>query len=381
MPLHLNSLKIDDFRGLSDLKMENLGRVNLLVGRNNSGKTRVLEALRLLGAGGSIEMLRKISSERDESDTEDGRRFTSPEAKFLRHFFNGRKFPEADEGFHIGEEEKYHIFMGSRLFTRIERFEDGDISIIRKFITAENLEEMREKNQPVFRDIFTVQFQKDEPISFKSLASEDIETGELVLRRAPRLPDPDGQLLVTTSQFVPSSFINHNELSTLWDEIVLTDAEAEAVKVMQAVDPTIKGLAFIGEKSGRHPVVRIGDDDPVPLGSLGDGVYRAFQLGLNLVNSENGFLLIDELENGLHYSVMVKVWSFIFEFAQRLNTQVFATTHSDDCIQAFAEAATQHSELGCAYHLGQSILDGSIVATRYDETRLAELLKLGRDIR
>jgi predicted ATP-dependent endonuclease of OLD family len=381
MPLHLNSLKIDDFRGLSDLKMENLGRVNLLVGRNNSGKTRVLEALRLLGAGGSIEILRKISAERDESDTEEGLRFTNPEAKFLRHFFNGRKFPEPDEAFFIGEEGKYHIAMGSRLFIRIEKSEDDEIRIIRKLIKAENLEEMREKNQPVFRDIFRAQFQNDKQISIKSLASEDIETGELVLRRAPRLPDPDGQLLVTTSQFVPSSFINHDELSALWDEIVLTDAEAEAIKVMQAVDPKIKGLAFIGEKSERHPVVRISDDDPVPLGSLGDGVYRAFQLGLNLVNSENGFLLIDEFENGLHYSVMVKVWSFIFEFAKKLNTQVFATTHSDDCIQAFAEVATQHSELGCAYHLGQSILDGSIITTRYDETRLAELLKLDRDIR
>ena len=56
---------------------------------------------------------------------------------------------------------------------------------------------------------------------------------------------------------------------------------------------------------------------------------------LALVNSENGFLLIDEFENGLHHSVQEKLWEIIFNLANRLNVQVFATTHSDDCIAGF----------------------------------------------
>ncbi len=64
---------------------------------------------------------------------------------------------------------------------------------------------------------------------------------------------------------------------------------------------------------------------------------------LALVNSSNGFLLIDEFENGLHYSVLHKVWKLIFRLAKDLNVQVFATTHSHDCVTAF-QAASQNSD-------------------------------------
>jgi AAA15 family ATPase/GTPase len=68
---------------------------------------------------------------------------------------------------------------------------------------------------------------------------------------------------------------------------------------------------------------------------MGDGMNRILTIILALVNSDNGCLLIDEFENGLHYTVQENLWRIIFHLSKELNIQVFATTHSEDCIKGF----------------------------------------------
>ena len=70
---------------------------------------------------------------------------------------------------------------------------------------------------------------------------------------------------------------------------------------------------------------------------MGDGTNRILTIILALVNADNGYLLIDEFENGLHYSVQEKLWEIVFSLAEKLNVQVFATTHSEDCIDGFEQ--------------------------------------------
>ncbi len=94
-------------------------------------------------------------------------------------------------------------------------------------------------------------------------------------------------------------------------------------------------------------------------------MQRMFGIALALVNSRNGILLVDEIENGLHYSAQPDVWRLIFRLASRLNVQVFATTHSWDCIEAFQED-TQNA--GLLIRLESK--KGKIVATLFDEQEL-----------
>ena len=75
---------------------------------------------------------------------------------------------------------------------------------------------------------------------------------------------------------------------------------------------------------------------------MGDGINRILTIILAMVNCENGYLLIDEFENGLHYSVQEKLWEIIFSLAEKLNIQVFATTHSSDTIRAFENIVNQN---------------------------------------
>jgi AAA15 family ATPase/GTPase len=91
---------------------------------------------------------------------------------------------------------------------------------------------------------------------------------------------------------------------------------------------------------GRVPHIGIESDAlKHPLSQFGDGMNRLFDILIALANVPGGILILDEVENGLHYSILTDVWKTIFNLAKQLNVQVFATTHSWECIVAFQIAA------------------------------------------
>jgi len=82
-------------------------------------------------------------------------------------------------------------------------------------------------------------------------------------------------------------------------------------------------------------------EKPVDISAMGEGTIRLLGLILSMVNSKNGILLIDEIENGIHYSSQAKLWDLVFRIAEEMNIQVFATTHSWDCISGFSNALSK----------------------------------------
>jgi AAA15 family ATPase/GTPase len=90
---------------------------------------------------------------------------------------------------------------------------------------------------------------------------------------------------------------------------------------------------------------------------------------LSLSNARNGFLLVDEIENGLHHTVLADVWRTVFRVARKLNVQVFATTHSWNCIEAFQIAAAKAPEEGVLLKL--SVKNDNIIPSIFREDELA----------
>ena len=159
----------------------------------------------------------------------------------------------------------------------------------------------------------------------------------------------------------------------LWDRIALTDEEKDVVEALHIIAPTISGVNMVRDKSvfrSRTAIVRAGDiPQPVPLRSFGDGLNRLFGIILSLVNAHGGFLLIDEFENGLHYSVQLDTWRTVFRLAQSRDIQVFATSHSWDTIEAFQKAAAETAEAGVLIRLARK--DENIIPTVFSENELA----------
>ncbi len=136
-------------------------------------------------------------------------------------------------------------------------------------------------------------------------------------------------------------------VAKIWDEIALTDDEDRTVRAFREIlDIHVERIAVVGNgirargvDSDRRILVKVrGNSHPIPLVSLGDGAFRLFTFAVALANSKDGFLVVDEAENGIHYSIQKMFWKLILQTAQELNVQVLATTHSWDCVRGFAQA-------------------------------------------
>ncbi|MGH2495981.1 MAG: AAA family ATPase, partial [Ktedonobacteraceae bacterium] len=188
---------------------------------------------------------------------------------------------------------------------------------------------------------------------------------------------PQGILRLNSNEILclltPANGLSEQHLTELWDGIALTKLESDVLVALRLIAPGLVDLNFVSTPlSGgdRVPVVRITDtDEPLPLYSLGGGMLRALGIALALVNARDGILLIDEFENGIHYSAQTELWELIFQLAHSLNVQIFATTHSWDCIKGFQKAAQKDTrEEGMLIRL--SLLDDDIIATLFDERKL-----------
>lgn len=301
--LHLPDLLIENFRGIESLTLPKLGRVTLLTGKNGVGKSTVLEAVRAYAAQGHPTILHELLTGRREFSTftdEDGDFFVAPDWSAL---FHGRS-----------ASKKIEIIIGSQK----KKTKDARIKIQRKSLP------------------------------------DEFESRKLGIRRRynRRVSDEEHSPNVMACEPLGPGLLTDERMAVLWDEVALTDDENQAIQALRLVYSDAERVAVIGggqppiRTGGRRVVVRIKDQDiPVPLRSLGDGAARLFGLALALANGQNGFLVIDEAENGIHHSIQRDYWRMVLQAAHNNNVQVLATTHSWDCVRAFAQEAVDNDEV------------------------------------
>lgn len=106
---------------------------------------------------------------------------------------------------------------------------------------------------------------------------------------------------------------------------------------------------------------------------------RLFHILVALVNAQDGVLLVDEFENGIHWSIQPVVWDIIYRVAERLNVQVFATTHSRDCIEGFDRAWSKHLDEGAFFRL--DIKDDLVKVREYTSETLTDSLETEVEVR
>ncbi len=344
----LSSLEIKNFRTFSHLVIERLSRVNLIVGKNNVGKTTLLEALRIYGSIAPWNAIHTVLNKRNEVTGTAKKKV----ALNFRSLFHGRK---------VGEDDEVCIR---------EQSTDTDQ---RGFVAAPEFESEAAKDNAGY--VITHTDKPTGPFSRLALrVKHDCLSGSLsangsALSVTASNPsplalsihdcDPDPPFL----QGVGSQPHMEDTIATWWDAISLTAGEGRVVQAMQTITP-VEAANFIGdprENAGRFAIVREKETkEPAPLATLGDGAVRMFQIAVAMeyaairskaiadagVLAKNAFplLLIDEVETGIHHTLHADLWCFIFKTAELLDVQVFATTHSHDCLKGFAEAITDNDE-------------------------------------
>ena len=306
----LNTLSINNFRCFPKFELQDLGTINLLVGKNNSGKTTIIEAIYLLSSQTYLEALIEILINRGEYNNV----YTPRERKLLdiKHLFYGHRM-DIDSQFSIlGKTNGYTQQFTVNLGHAGDQRKSLDLQEQKIFIQLSNKED--QIKLPLYRDGYL----SDNRIAhtYKYLNDHREKT-----------------------QFVTPYYLADKKMVELFDKLVLTPEERLVIEALQIIEPTIERIATVSYKEGQDGefvVLLSGNEQPIPIGSMGDGIRKILGLVLTIINAKNGTLLVDEIDLGLHFSTMFDMWKLIWRTAKRLNVQVFATTHSSDCWTSLA---------------------------------------------
>lgn len=311
----LTQLQISGFRGFRDLEVDGLSQVNLFVGTNNAGKTSILEAAELLAMGTASGLVRGPRRRGEATVVSQEGASSGHRALELSHLFYGHSL-KLGAAFKISSTSELWVHCEitdspQQLFAPPEGFTPV---LSYKSSTQEN---------GLLINPFWDSFQPPRPLS----VSSSTDSGPVL--------------------FLGTEAVSASRLGQLWDSIVLTPEEAGVVTAIQIVEPDIERIAFLGEgRINRSIFLKpAGTEQRIPLGSMGDGLRRLLVLALHLVSAKGGYLLVDEIDTGLHHTVMVDLWTLVIETARRLGVQVLATTHSLDCVRALAWVQEKNQEL------------------------------------
>ena len=270
------SISFHDFRGFTELKLDGLQRVNLIVGKNNAGKTSLLEGIGMLADPRQIGKMPGL----------------------LRA--------------NIGN-------VGQRYF----RWLVNDAATSRlALLTAET-------GQGSICIAFTL---GKHAVPIPNGLSRVGGVGQVTFAGTPKRE-------ATPWRMVSVQHRNPDELTKMFGQAVRQKGgEAWMEQLLRTVEPRIQKVRVDPAEDGNLIVVDVGLSEMVPLSQAGQGLYRLVTIFSELIGGRAQLCLIDEIENGIHHTAHEQVWTGIAEVAAQLDVQVFATTHSGECLEAAHEA-------------------------------------------
>jgi hypothetical protein len=327
----LDSLRISGFRAFAELEISRLGRVSLVVGRNNVGKTTVLEAVHLHASGaqalaaGHRMLERRDEFSADEHGTVDPLRLFYVDAKDERRASATIADTSGHDPLDISTAWAWWEVEGEGTTRRIGEVPPPGVDAQAQLVAR----------------------RRGRLAATMSLASFG---NELPFRR---LREGGSSSLMLPADGFRSEQIHAPDL---WDGVVLTEREERVVDLLRVIEPGLERIVMVNTSGSiRSPMAKVRGRAPLPLRSLGDGMSRLFELAVGLVSvGKGGTFLVDEADAGLHFTTLADVWRLIFDAAARLDVQVLATTHSWDCIEAFQLAAAAHPAEGVLVRLQRS---------------------------
>lgn len=343
----ISSVNIHGFRGFSELKLPGLKRFNLFVGRNNVGKTSVLEAIfALLGAASPDIPVRMHAWRRGSQEVPAG-----DLAAWLFHDGNTASPIELSCKDAKGSHRLRILMTEPRLV----------------------LSSGKHGSASQMTDVFVPHYE------FISKSRGNFSLAPEFDGNAVTYPRRKGPF--AASVFLTRRYWNISEDAKRFQMLEEQKGEDEAVAFLRALEPNLKRLSVYQRPSGDLALrADIGAPRLVPIEYLGEGTVVLARLVLALLSNPGGCLLVDEIESGLHYDAMKSVWSALMGHAATTDVQVFAATHSLECVEAAHRAASERLEYELAvYRLDRT--NGKVKAFHFDQEDINTAITCGLEVR
>jgi len=322
------SIGMRRLRGVKELQIDGLRRINIIVGRNNAGKSTVLEAMFLLGGATNPIFATTLGQLR-------GQRL-------------GASYPDALW-------RPLFCHMNPHQPIEIWGHHDGEVASRHLTIEALNVSSYSEE----------LEGSAGGAGGGVAAATQEFVIGGLRLRYVPAA----GTEIVTEAVFDPRSgnvnapsrdredFVRTAYLSARaygltrdaqqFSSLLKRKKEQDVLEGVQIIDSRAKRIEVLTESGGPAVYVDVGLDSLLPLAVCGEGFVRLFSLVVELTSSRHGTLLVDEIDNGLHYAAMPKLWRLLRELTRKHDVQVLATTHNEEIVDgALREFANAQDAIG-----------------------------------
>ena len=371
MKKHLENFVVHRFRGLRELELSGLGRVNLLVGANNSGKTSVLEALstycRPLDPLEWLNTAWRREMRPSSVPMLDALKWLFPQTNHQAEalLYSGETFVSGNGHFCVSESHgKYSEMLSA---DQAESCEDEPAAYSSDNVGRGADFSLKAVVQP-------------RPDGSPHEVSENFQLWQnerFVSRQKPLKPILPAATITPFSHWAEQTRIGQ------FTEIDLNFRTGEIIEIVKQTEPGISELKILSP-GGIRPILYIRHNELglSPFSAMGDGVRRTLTIALNMLLAENGLLLIDEIETAIHTSSLVSIFRWMVHISKELNVQIFATTHSLEAVDAMLEVPEdeQGQEDLVTYRLSRTRRESTV--TRLDWDMLCILrTELGQEVR
>ena len=307
--MKFDELLISNFRGIDHAQLKELKSVNLMVGKNNSGKTSILESIFVLSGMSNPELLHGINSIRGLQLKNDDD---------FKYIFNNLNLKQS-----IILKGKVS---GIERSAEISSYKDNKQSIYPFEFSTDSLQTKQLALQNQIKDIDGLK------ISFKNNGESEQDVYISLKKQSIELSKTYKENLIL--KYLNSQSILSNKKINL-SSIIKRKKIGDVVDILKQIEPNLEGIQILDDNSIYFD---IGKEELLPISIMGDGIIRTLAVLSSMYETQGGVLLIDEVENGLHYSSMAIFWKAIIMLSKQLDVQVIATTHSYEALQALIYA-------------------------------------------
>lgn len=309
MSAQFDEIEIRDFRGFDYLKLDGLNRMNVFVGANNVGKTSMLEAIFLLSGMSNPQILNRVTLTR----TAKAQANNLDATRYLFHNVNTRKGPLLKGK--SGDDERELTF--SPVFSNDENDLDAISSVNQTQIKQINFKFSLKNRNGICSNSWILQ---------NDGAVQNIQEKHY---------DEILKCLFLTADK------NDYNASLNFSTLVKRGKKQEVTDVLKNFDSRIEAVEALPD--GLY-LKQYGLEELLPISMAGDGIRRMINIMSSIMNEDHNMVLIDEIDNGLHFSGHKLMWYAILKFMQTHRVQVFVTTHNLDCLLGLNRALQENAE-------------------------------------
>ena len=374
----ISSVEITNFRALPHLKVAELGRINLISGRNGVGKTSLLEALWFYHGRHNPGLLFNRNLVRVErlGPTE------NPIEHFATDLDSEVKVAAKESGKSKSDRTSNWVTVNSVPASSVtlrssQRF-SGDFPE-QPYLSQSRGQSIDAEIDQVNRPSVEIMMKyQDGDLPIVEMPGRIVQTGEFIERRFDNQPSVAG--LPIGLILTPTQPRNERQNTDRFSKAVREGYEEQLLKALQVVEPRLRHLSLLTDANVARIWCDLGGDRLVLIDNAGEGLSRALGYFIGMVATRSGLLLIDEIENGIHHTALPGLWSHISQLASDLDVQVVATTHSRECIVAAYETLG-HSEQSFVLHRLYRTKQHEARIQHYSGDTLEAALELDLEIR